>query len=85
MEQHLQRLLDELSSAIRRSKHPEEREELARLQGEVESRLGAAPEQEEHPGLVDALEQAEIRFETGHPTLAAALRDAIAVLSAAGI
>jgi len=84
VERHLRHLLDELSAAIGRSKRHEEREELTRLQGEVESRLEAAGEKE-HSGLVDALEKAEIRFETDHPTLGRALRDAIEGLSAAGI
>ncbi len=85
MEQHLRHLRDELSAAIHRSKRQEEREELARLHGEVESRLEAADEQEEHSGLIDALEKAEIRFESEHPSLAGALREAIERLSAAGI
>ena len=84
MEQHLRHLLDELSAAIRRSKHHEEREELTRLHGEIERRLEAAQE-EERSGLVDALEKAEIRFESDHPTLAQSLRQAIQSLSSAGI
>jgi hypothetical protein len=85
VEQHLRHLRDELSAAIHRSKRQEEREELTRLHDEVESRLEAADEQEEHSGLIDALEKAEIRFESEHPSLAAALREAIELLSAAGI
>jgi uncharacterized protein DUF4404 len=84
VEQHLRHLLDELSAAVNRSKRHEEREELTRLHGEVESRLEAA-DAEEHSGLVGALEKAEMRFEAEHPSLAEALRDAIEVLSAAGI
>jgi uncharacterized protein DUF4404 len=80
----MRHLLDELSSAMKRSKHHSEREELSRLHAEVESSLEASGE-EERSGLVDALEKAEIRFESGHPTLGKALRDAIEVLSAAGI
>jgi uncharacterized protein DUF4404 len=80
----MRRLLDELSRAIRRTSRQEERDELSRLHGEIENRLGAKDE-EEHSGLVDALEKAEIRFETDHPTLGSALRDAIEVLSAGGI
>ena len=83
MEQNLRHLLDELSAAIGRAKHHEEREELTRLHGEVEGRLRAA--EGEHSGLVDALEKAEIRFETDHPGLAQSLRQAIQSLSSAGI
>ena len=84
MEQHLRRLLDELSGAIGRTRRQEDEEELSRLHGEVESRLEAKGEKE-RSGLVDALEKAEIRFESEHPTLGEALRDAIEVLSAGGI
>jgi hypothetical protein len=84
VESHLRRLLDELSGAIGRTRRHEDREELARLRGEVESRLEGAGEKQ-HSGLVDALGKAEIRFESEHPTLGEALRDAIEVLSAAGI
>jgi Domain of unknown function (DUF4404) len=84
VEQHLRRLLDELSGAIGRTRRHEDREELTRLQGEVESRLEGTGEKQ-HSGLVKALEKAEIRFESEHPTLGEALRDAIEVLSAAGI
>ena len=86
MEQHLRHLLDELSAAIGRSKHREEREELAQLHERVERRLARAEgENEDHGGLVDALEKAEIQFEREHPTLAESLRGAIQALSAAGI
>ena len=89
MEQHLRRLLDELSAAIGRSKHHEEREDLSGLHGAVERRLAQAESEEageeEHSSLVDRLEEAEVRLETEHPTLAEALRDAIQALSSAGI
>jgi hypothetical protein len=88
VEQHLRRLLDELSAAIGRSKHHEEREDLSRLHGAVERRLAHAESEEtgEEPhSLVDRLEEAEVRLETDHPTLAEALRDAIQALSSAGI
>jgi Domain of unknown function (DUF4404) len=84
MEQHLRRLLDELSGAMGRARQNEDREELTRLRGEVERRLKVTDDKE-RSGLVDALEKAEIRFETDHPTLGEALRDAIEVLSAGGI
>ena len=84
MEQHLRHLLDELSSAIKRSKHHEERDHLTRLHSEVERRLEQA-EEEEHPGLIDSLEKAEIQFESEHPTLAQSLRQAVQALSASGI
>jgi hypothetical protein len=84
VEQHLRRLLDELSGAIDRTRRREDREELARLRGEIEGQLKAKGEKG-HSRLVGALETAEIRFETDHPSLGEALRDAIEVLSAGGI
>jgi len=44
VEEHLRHLLDELSAAIRRTDDPDHRQELTRLQGEIERRLdvGAA-------------------------------------------
>jgi hypothetical protein len=85
VEQHLRHLLDELSTAINRSKHDEERKELSQLHEKVERRLQRAEKDEEHSGLVDALEKAEIQFESDHPGLAGSLRQAIQALSSAGI
>ena len=84
VEQHLRRLLDELSGAMGRTRRHEDQEELSRLRGEVESRLAGQGDRE-RSRLVGALEQAELRFESEHPTLGKALRDAIEVLSAGGI
>jgi hypothetical protein len=84
VEHHLRHLLDELSAAIKRTKGPEEREELTRLLGAVENRLGG-DDSGEPAGLLDGLEKAEIRFESDHPTLAESLRQAIQALSSAGI
>jgi hypothetical protein len=84
VEQHLRHLLDELGAAIGRARHREDKEELTRLQGAVEARLRGGGEAE-HSGLIDALEKAEIRFESDHPTLAQSLRQAVQSLSSAGI
>ena len=48
-------------------------------------RPGAAVGGEEHDGLVDRLESAELRFEADHPSLGASIRQAIQSLSAGGI
>jgi Domain of unknown function (DUF4404) len=102
VEQHLRRLLDELSAAIGRTKDHEEREELTRLHGAVEQHLQASGTGSddgedgsddggddrgdgEHARLVDVFEKAEIRFESGHPSLAESLRQAIQSLSSAGL
>jgi hypothetical protein len=84
VEHHLRHLLDELSAAIGRAKHDEEREELTRLQGAVKGRLEGGG-RDDHSGLLDGLEKAEIQFESEHPTLTESLRQAIQALSSAGI
>jgi hypothetical protein len=92
----LRHLLDELSAAIGRAKHREDREELARLRSVVEDSLTGAQEEEhrrddedpraeERESLLDSLEKAEIRFEADHPTLAESVRQAIQALSSSGI
>jgi len=88
VEQHLRHLLDELKAAIGRTKEGADRDELTRLQGELESRLagsGQAEGDDEHNGLVDRLEKAEIRFESEHPSLGASIRQAVQSLAAGGI
>lgn len=83
MEQHLRHLLDELATAIGRGRG-EDREKLTRLQSGVERRLNSGDPQEHH-SLVESLERAETEFETEHPTLAHAIRQALLSLSSAGI
>jgi hypothetical protein len=84
VEENLRNLRDELSAAIERAKGDEDREELMRLQGAVESRL-AGGHGDEHSGLVDWLEKAEIRFESDHPSLGASIRQAVQSLTATGL
>ena len=86
MEQHLRHLLDELKGAIGRTRKPQDREELTRLHGEVESRLEAGDtDDDDHRSLVARLEKAEIRFESDHPSLGASIRQAVQSLTATGI
>ena len=83
MEEHLRHLRDELQAAIGRTDEGhEDREELTRLQGAVESRLEGGDD--EH-GLVDWLEKTEIRVESDHPSLGASIRQAIQSLTAGGL
>ncbi|HVW33661.1 MAG TPA: DUF4404 family protein [Acidimicrobiia bacterium] len=86
MEQHLRHLLDELQSAIGRTREDQpERDELTRLHGAVSERLqGEAPAGED-TGLVDRLKKAELLFEADHPGLGASLRQAVESLTAGGI
>jgi hypothetical protein len=83
VEEHLRHLRDELQAAIGRTDEShEDREELTRLQGAVESRLEGGDD--EH-GLVDWLEKTEIRVESDHPSLGASIRQAIQSLTAGGL
>lgn len=83
MEQHLRRLLDELSAAIGRSRGGD-REELTQLHSDVADRLAGDGPPAKH-GLVETLERAETRFESDHPALAQSIRQALQVLSSSGI
>jgi hypothetical protein len=85
VENQLRHLLDEISAAIDRARHHDDKAELTRLQGAVEGRLEERAGEDDHPGLLDSLEKAEIRFEADHPTLAQSLRQAIQGLSSSGI
>ena len=85
MEEHLRHLRDELQAAIGRTDEDHEnREELTRLQGAVESRLEGGGDDDEH-GLVAWLEKTEIRVESDHPSLGASIRQAIQSLTAGGL
>ncbi len=88
MSDELRRLLDELGSAIEAAQadgeiDATERSHLRDLVGRVEGVL-AEPEGEHH-GVGDQLEEAAIRFEGRHPTIAAAIRSAVDTLSGYGI
>lgn len=82
MEQHMRRLIDEISKAMERAKE-EDREELARLRRDVQRHVkGSGGDQ---GGLVDSLEVAEVRFEVDHPALAQSIRQVLDSLSSSGI
>ncbi|HEY0399217.1 MAG TPA: DUF4404 family protein [Acidimicrobiia bacterium] len=87
MEEHLRHLRDELQAAIGRTDEGhEDREELTRLQGAVESRLeGGDGDDADSHGLVAWLEKTEIRVESDHPTLGASIRQAIQSMTATGL
>ena len=88
MDARLRTLLDELQSSIRRSEadgviDDDERAELRDLVGRLDALL-AEPDSE-HEGLTDSLEEAAIRFEGRHPTVAAVIRSAVDTLTGYGI
>ena len=92
MERDLRQLLEELRSAIHRTREGDaDRDELNRLAEAVERRLAqadreaAADSDEERQSLIDSLEAAALRFDAEHPVLGQALLAAVDALSAAGI
>jgi hypothetical protein len=82
MQEPLDQLLADLRRAIDAGEGGEvDREELARLAGEVERRL----REDDDEGVVDELREEVTRFEVSHPTLANAIGRAADALSALGL
>jgi hypothetical protein len=82
MQKPLEELLAQLKDAIDASEDGiDNKDELARLAGEVERRLS----DEDPDGLVDELREEVTRFQASHPTLAAAIGRAADALSAIGL
>ncbi len=82
MQEPLEQLLAHLKDAIAASEEGvDNKDELARLAGEVERRLG----DDDSEGVVDELRDEVTRFEVSHPSLAAAIGRAADALSAIGL
>jgi hypothetical protein len=82
MQEPLEQLLAHLRDAIEASEEgADNKEEIARLAGEVERRLG----DDDPDGVVDELREEVTRFEASHPSLAAAIGRAADALSAIGL
>jgi hypothetical protein len=82
MQEPLEELLAHLRSAIDAEQEGTgDREELARLAGEVDRRLN----EDDDEGLVDDLRHEVSKFEASHPRLAAAIGRAADALSALGL
>jgi Domain of unknown function (DUF4404) len=82
MQEPLEQLLAELKVAIEASEEGvDNKDDIARLAGEVERRLG----DEDSEGVVDELREEVTRFEASHPNLAAAIGRAADALSAIGL
>jgi hypothetical protein len=82
MQEPLEQLLAHLRDAIDASEDGvDNKEEIARLAGEVERRLG----EDDPDGVVDELREEVTRFEASHPSLAAAIGRAADALSAIGL
>ena len=88
MDEKLRSLLDELQATIARSEtdgtiDEDERAELRALVHRLDAELGEPDG--EHEGLAESLEEAAIRFEGRHPTVAAAFRSAVHTLTGYGM
>ncbi len=82
MQEPLEELLVHLKDAIDASEAgADNKDELARLAGEVERRLA----DEDPDGLVDELREEVTRFEASHPNLSAVIGRAADALSAIGL
>jgi hypothetical protein len=82
MQEPLEQLLADLRTAIDECEDGTgDREELARLVGQVERRL----QDEDDDGVVDDLREEVTRFEVTHPSLANAIGRAADALSALGL
>jgi len=82
MQEPLEQLLTQLREAIDECEAGTgDRDELARLAGEVERRLS----DDDPNGVVDELREEVTRFEANHPALAAAIGRAADALSAIGL
>ena len=82
MREPLNELLDHLKDAIDASDEgADNKEELARLAGEVERRLS----DDDSEGVVDELREEVTRFEVSHPNLSAVIGRAADALSAIGL
>jgi hypothetical protein len=82
MQEPLEELLAHLREAIDADDgSAADKEQIARLAGEVDRRLN----EEDDEGLVDELRDEITKFEVSHPTLAAAIGRAADALSALGL
>ena len=82
MQEPLQELLTHLRTAIEASQDgSDNKEELARLAGEVERRLS----DDDPDGVVEELREEVTRFEASHPKLSAVIGRAADALSAIGL
>jgi hypothetical protein len=82
MQQPLEDLLAHLRTAIDAAEDgADNKDELARLAGEVERRLN----EDDQEGLVEDLREEVTRFEASHPQLAAIIGRAADALSAIGL
>lgn len=90
MDDQLRSHLDELEAAITASRADDrideaEREHLRALVERVRADLGDTGAGADRSGLAEQLEESAVRFESVHPTIAAAIRSAVHTLTGYGI
>ncbi len=91
MDAELRRLLDELNRAITESQadgtiDDDERAQLRELVARADALLDPEDEDEDdHEGVREQLEEAAVRFEGRHPTMAAVIRSAVDTLTGYGM
>jgi hypothetical protein len=80
VDEHLQRLREQLDVAAAGTDEPE-RAELKQLRAEVDTHV----DRDDHHSLTESLARGETRFQSGHPKLADAIRRVLDALSSTGI
>lgn len=87
MDEQLRNALDEIQSAIRRFEADGviDDDERAQLRTLADKLGNALDDPAEHDGLTDHLDEAAIRFEGNHPTVAAVIRSAVDTLTGLGM
>lgn len=91
MDAELRRLLDELNQAITESQadgtiDADERAELRRLVARADALLDPEDrDEDDHESIREQLDEAAVRFEGRHPTMAAVIRSAVDTLTGYGI
>lgn len=91
MDAELRRLLDALNRAITESQadgtiDDDERSQLRELVARADALLDPEDvEADDHEGLREQLEEAAVRFEGRHPTMAAVIRSAVDTLTGYGM
>ena len=88
MDDQLRANLDELEATLAAARadgriDEDERAQLREVIERVRTDLGAG--EEERSGLAEQLEESAVRFESDHPTIAAAIRSAVNTLTGYGI
>ena len=80
MEHHLRNALEDLAAKLHRTHESGEADTEA-----IHADVRKALDEDEHEGLGERLQEAEVELETSHPDLASFIRQLVDRLSAAGL